>query len=221
MPRDRINAIVMTYNSMSTLDRCIMSLNGRADRILVVDGRYQGFPGKYNSSKDGTVEWILDYQSKADSEVLLYVYPDDIEPVYEYEKRSLSMALVPIGEWILFVDSDEEVTQWPGDPDFELHGICYKIWGISGKYGMYRRLPGLRFTENPHCRVVSDYGEVDFRNFPLLDVIDIVHQPEAKAPKEPEHVEYLNWLWRNPVRGDRLNYDEFLTKIGWIPIQGR
>ena len=58
-----IIATIITYNDIETIENCIKSIKDKVDKIVVVDGKYRDFPGEYEYSTDGTIEYIAGFAS--------------------------------------------------------------------------------------------------------------------------------------------------------------
>ena len=87
--KTKISALVITYNEIDCIDRCIASI-AFADEIIVVD----------SFSTDGTFEYL-----KAHPKVTVLQRP--FENYTDQKSYTLKQAS---HEWILFVDADEVVT---------------------------------------------------------------------------------------------------------------
>ena len=87
--KNKLTALVITYNEMGYIERCIDSVRF-ADEIIVVD----------SYSTDGTYEFLL-----KDPDVTVFRHP------FENFTRQKTVALEKASnDWILFLDADEVVT---------------------------------------------------------------------------------------------------------------
>lgn len=106
---------ICTYASPLLLKRCLKSLEGLADLIIIVHGRYRGFPKvmPHADSFCNTLQVIEDYSniefvdmiSKYDKE------PEDgqLQTQMMHRNRYLDIAKKEGIEWLLIMDDDEYV----------------------------------------------------------------------------------------------------------------
>ncbi len=88
-PRQKLSALIITYNEVGYIERCIESISF-ADEILVVD----------SFSTDGTYEYLLEHPK-------VKVIQNPFENFTAQKSYALRQAT---HDWILFVDADEVVT---------------------------------------------------------------------------------------------------------------
>jgi len=91
-------ATLITYNDIETIKDCIESIEGKVDKIIVVDGKFKDFPGEENISTDGTLE-CLDSFPKIE---ILFTYGLD-----EVDKRNNYLNELKDGDICLNLDADE------------------------------------------------------------------------------------------------------------------
>lgn len=156
--RQRLSVTVITMNEADRLGRCLESVHGWADEIVVLD----------SGSTDDTVEIAKQYTER--------VQVTDWPGYGPQKQRALEQAT---GDWVLSIDADEEVTpELRHDIDTALDEnpscVAYKLpWGVIvyGKlldFGQSARAPlrlfrreGSRFTEvQVHETVEHPAGEV-------------------------------------------------------------
>lgn len=87
----KISVVINTFNEEENIGRCLASVKGFADEIVVVDMH----------STDKTVKIAKKYQAK----VFLHEYTRYVEPA-----RNFALAKTT-GDWILLLDADEELSQ--------------------------------------------------------------------------------------------------------------
>ena len=87
----KISVVINTYNEEKNLARCLESVKGFADEIILVDMQ----------STDKTVEIAKKYGAK----IFYHDYTRYVEPARNF---ALSKAT---GDWILLIDADEELTE--------------------------------------------------------------------------------------------------------------
>jgi glycosyltransferase involved in cell wall biosynthesis len=136
--KNKLTALVITYNEMGYIERCIESVRF-ADEIIVVD----------SYSTDGTYEYLQD-----DPEVSVFRHP------FENFTRQKTVALEKAShDWVLFLDADEVVTPElqveirktinSGTPHaafwcfrkfmFEQEPLKYSGWQTDKNYRLFRK----------------------------------------------------------------------------------
>ena len=90
IPKQKISALVITYNEMGYIEKCIDSVSF-ADEILVVD----------SYSTDGTYEYLLNHPK-------VKVIQNPFENFTAQKSFTLKQAA---NDWVLFLDADEVVTE--------------------------------------------------------------------------------------------------------------
>jgi len=93
-----IYGCIITYDDWPLIKDCIESIYNKVDRIIAVDGRYADFPGDYDFSTDGTLEY-LDSLDKV--ELILLTGVDEVA------KRNTYLINCNDGDTILNLDADE------------------------------------------------------------------------------------------------------------------
>lgn len=86
----KVSVVINTYNEEKKLERCLKSVAGFADEIIVVDMH----------STDKTVEIAKKYKAK----VFFHEYTRYVEPARNF---ALTKA---VGDWIFLIDADEELS---------------------------------------------------------------------------------------------------------------
>jgi glycosyltransferase involved in cell wall biosynthesis len=89
-PKQKISALVITYNEMGYIEKCIDSVSF-ADEILVVD----------SYSTDGTYEYLLNHPK-------VKVIQNPFENFTAQKSFTLKQAT---NDWVLFLDADEVITE--------------------------------------------------------------------------------------------------------------
>jgi glycosyltransferase involved in cell wall biosynthesis len=85
----KLSAVVITYNEEKNLGRCLGSLQGVADEVIVVD----------SNSTDGTVAIAQQYKAK--------IYQRDFDGYGQQKNYATQQAT---NDWVLSLDADEELT---------------------------------------------------------------------------------------------------------------
>jgi hypothetical protein len=106
-----IVAYYSVFNENNELfKKSINSIISYVDKIIVVDGRYKGYPAKNPISNDGTRDFVRSLGNKVE----LYDAPN----LEEWQKWDLMFKYAPKGSWILMLGADNALTS-PED----LHNI--------------------------------------------------------------------------------------------------
>jgi len=148
-----LNLVLITYNDMPLVQKCIESCIEYVDRLIVVDGVFRDFPqGDKPYSTDGTFEYIIGLNCAAEKEVLV------IPGLTEVEKRNQYLIGDP-GDWYLHLDADEWVKnpevlkELPEDADV---AWCEMHWtnGFHRYARLFRAVDGLHYR-GLHYRLVD------------------------------------------------------------------
>lgn len=86
---NKLSAVIITKNEESNIERCLISLQGLVDEIIVVD----------NHSTDNTLEICKKYRCK--------IYSKDWEGFGLAKREAVNKAS---HKWVLSIDADEEIT---------------------------------------------------------------------------------------------------------------
>lgn len=153
-------AAVSVFDEIDFISGCIESLEV-ADRIVVVDGAFAGFPHRAASSTDGTLEWL---EAAARTDGRIEVIPARGVWADEVAKRNAYL-LGHDGDFYLVVDADERLYGGPELIDFLRHApldsyampLFDRPWDRApipaGR--LFKHLPGVRY-EVGDGRVVCD-----------------------------------------------------------------
>lgn len=152
---NRISLCMIVRNEEANLGRCLASVDGIVDEIVVVD----------TGSTDGTKEVARRFGSR----VFDFPWRDDFAAA-----RNFGLAQAT-GEWILVLDADEylaesgaamlaELTSWPGAADVYLLPIKSLMapelgeWLTSLVLRLFRNSPDLRFKGKIHEQLIVPKG---------------------------------------------------------------
>lgn len=194
----RLVANICVYNAADVIGRCLKSLDGIVDRILILDCKWIGFPSKEVNSTDETLDIIRRFRETSKTEVFLITSPI---PMHQYEARNFLLNLVHKNDWILVVDSDETIVKIPTNLMEILSSTKergFKIMTVTKRGNRYaipsvkliKKTRDLHYEEN-HRYVKNRKGLIYAGNFPTLD-IEINHFSE-KGMREKMN-EYKDWL---------------------------
>lgn len=209
----KLVASICVYNSADVIERCLKSLDGVVDRILILDCKWIGFPSEEINSTDGTLDIIRRFRETSKAEVILITSP---VPMHQYEARNHLLNLVHKDDWILIIDSDETIVKVPKnfrailsstkERGFRVFartkkGICYPLPTVE----LIKKTKKLCYEKN-HRYIKDGKGLIYVGNFPTID-IEIAHFPEKVMRKQMN--EYKEWRakWEN-----RNAYKEEPTK---------
>lgn len=112
-------ACLIAYNEADLLPGCLDSLVGKADRIILVDGRIATFPGDGVGSDDSTVDIAKSYGIEVIQSDK--AWPDEITMRNQYLKGK-------DGDWYFMIDADETLlTPLPYPDDLPANAMAYKV----------------------------------------------------------------------------------------------
>lgn len=178
----RISACLIVRNEAANLDRCLASLRGVVDEIVVVD----------TGSDDASVE----IARRHDAVIGRFAWCDDFAAA-----RNASLELAT-GDWILCIDADEELT--PDCRPFlreaivrpHFGGFNAEIINFTGdssddsKYmhqavRLFRRLPEIRFEGRIHEQITPALGAMGlpWADLPGLRILHHGYRPSVMADR--------------------------------------
>lgn len=153
-----ISAVIITYNEARNIERCLLSLQGIADEIIVVD----------SFSSDATPVLSRSLGARVVSHAWLGFGPQKNLGIDEAQHS-----------WILSLDSDEEL-----DDDLRTALLLAKAEGLSGVYAFSR----LNSYYGKFLYHGAEYPDVKIRLFPKGEVRwnkDLVHEDLVLPPALP------------------------------------
>lgn len=153
-----IQLVLITYNDMPLIEKCIESVIDHVDRIVAIDGIFKDFPHAQDEpgySIDGT----LAYLSGLDKEVSLSICPD----LSEVDKRNLYLIAEP-GDWYLVLDTDEWVENPEAlddlpDKDVLFSPVLTKGGSTHFYPRLFRHFEGMHY-EGLHYRLVDSESQL-------------------------------------------------------------
>lgn len=149
---------ISAYNEEWIIEKCLESIKPFADRIIIVEGRFLGFPGPPHST-DNTVEIARRYTN----EII-----EDVQDLPQHEQRSLYFQGKP-GDVYVIIDADWELDGdffkeyfWESDAD---------VWHIYGYTPVAERsqLFPLAFRHVPGIHHGVGNLPYDCRDKPMLE----------------------------------------------------
>jgi glycosyltransferase involved in cell wall biosynthesis len=153
----KISVVLATFNEEKNLARCLDSVAGLADEIVVVDG----------SSADNTVNIAKKYNAK--------VITTDNKPNFHINKNMAIAAAK--GEWILQLDADEVVSPELAAEikDVVTSGVCNGYWVNRKNWFLARFLTKGGQYPDPTLRLYK-------QGFGHLPAQDVHEQAEVVGP---------------------------------------
>jgi hypothetical protein len=217
----KLHALVAVYNCQETIYDCLKALSTFCNRIVILEGKWVGYPYEGLHSTDNTRREIERFMFDLPFNTTLdfkYLIAD--REYHQYEARNILINEVPIGDWFITVDSDEIMVCHPRDTQWLLNsfakegvkGLCiYGYDEIDRVQGQGRRLDLPRMhikTKDMHWS--ENHRYLDDENGPI--VYNRKDYPEAPSfimlrkgghkVQRPVSEEYKNWLyqWENRNR---------------------
>ncbi len=158
-----IVACISAFNAEATIARTLDSLKELVDRVIVVDGAWEGF-ADYPESKDATIQIAESYNGNPFTVTILRnttgaPYRSEMEKRPKY----LDPTLLKQGDYILYIDDDEFVCQGALQTRKVIlatkethHGavVWTKVedgkWNRMGEYvRLIQYVPGMKYGVNP------------------------------------------------------------------------
>jgi glycosyltransferase involved in cell wall biosynthesis len=203
---------IIAYNEEQLLPACLESIKGKVDRIVLVEGRIDTFPGDDFTSQDKTIEIAKDYGCEV-------IEPSGKAWTGEAEMRSQYL----VGnddDWYIFIDADEVcMTLLPKIDMISPHFNAFKIMvrHIPEGHGKYRprlfRHTGYMEYKNIHDGLFSDGELISNPNtVPALDSIWFAHYQTKrdKLRREQKHDYYRKGYSHEPeyrIKWRMTNHD--------------
>lgn len=212
---NKLSVVLATFNEESNLDRCLSSVEGIADEIIVVDG----------SSSDRTAEIARRYGAR--------VVVTENHPIFHINKqKAIEMAKFP---WILQMDADEEVSKPLAE---EIVKVINMSQGEMDKYQGEIKKRKL-FLRHQHLLDIRDgkigLSEGDYAGFfiPRLNyflgsylrhggvypdgVIRLIRNGKAFLPAKDVHEQIVisgrvGWLQSDLIHRDSPTFGRYLSR---------
>jgi tetratricopeptide (TPR) repeat protein len=218
----RLSAVMIVKNEAVHIERCIKSLHGIVDEIVLVD----------TGSTDGTVE--LAKKAAGDIKLILGNFPwiDDFSAA-----RNASLDLAT-GDWALCIDADEELTEGSeGEirqalirPYFG--GFHIKVVNYTGDEGdsstfihnplrLFRLLPTTRFTGRIHEQTTDSIlaSGLPMGNFRSATLLHYGYRPSEMALKN-KSARFISMLERE-VRDNPNDAFQWFNLANAYTVYGR
>jgi len=164
-------ACIIAYNEARLLPGCLESIRHKVDKIVVVEGRIETFPGKWAYSTDNTVG----IAKEAGAQVITSPTP------WADEATMRNQFLVGNeGDWYIIIDADERcMTQLPNIHSLpaNIHAYSIMVKMIGDGHGKYRP------------RLFRHRGKMEFR-----EIHDALFS-DGVLVSNPQNVPHLNSVW--------------------------
>lgn len=158
--KKKISLCMITKNEESNLARCLRSVAGIVDEVIVVD--------------TGSTDQTKQVAEQAGAIVLSHTWQEDFSAA---RNASLEMAT---GDWILFLDADETLAPGTGQAlqqltTKEMEGYFIKIINLIGEEGSIETSPDLVF------RMFRNKSEYRFRGRIHEQIVDVILENNKQA----------------------------------------
>lgn len=128
---------ITTFNDLNTITDALYSLAKVADKIIVLDGSWKGFPypGRSGSSDDGTLEIVENIVKKPEVDFKSKQW-DIITRMWKSEKHKFneSFKRCEVGDWLLFLQGHECILYSYG---IGMIGKFETLFGMDAGYVMF------------------------------------------------------------------------------------
>jgi glycosyltransferase involved in cell wall biosynthesis len=196
-----LNLVLISYNDMPLIQKCLDSVKDYVDQIIMVDGIFADFPlrsGDKPISTDGTIECLINLATEAEKIIV------SAPGFSEVEKRNKYLLGEP-GDWHLHLDADE----WVENPETLAQlpetdiGLCEIRWTnrFSRCPRLFRHIDGLHYDGLHHRLVDKDgnlYAEIretgpgyTSEKHPLRIQHDIAARPEHRKAQKTTYYRRL------------------------------
>jgi hypothetical protein len=173
----KVNVMMNIYEEKDHILLSLESVKRIAKKIYILDGTVKLFPAKpdYNSyaespaSRDGTIELIKEWAKKAPVPVSLWESREIWES--EADKKNWLLSKIPIGEYVLILDGDEELYaaydfQPDGVSDYQTVTLftghaSFAPFSFKAYYSprLWINQPNRRFRNPSKDQLVTGWGE--------------------------------------------------------------
>ena len=185
-------ATIITYNDIETIKDCINSVKDKVDRIVVVDGKYRDFPGRYDFSTDGTIEYIS--WVAGDYKIIFR----SVTRLDEVAKRNMYFQYISDGDVVLNLDADEILTGEIPELTADIGIVQVGEWGDRKRHRRTNRF--FRYRDGLHYwgthKMILDAEDRVFVNLDRTG--DYTHQLITE----------FELLHRNDLRSDKRKADK-------------
>jgi len=200
----KLHAIINVYNGAETILTTLESLLGKVDNVFVLDGRWIGVEGVYGNhlhSTDGTVRCVGKFAKKHMNEISIMIILAD-KSMHQVESRQFLLDIIPEGDWILVIDSDELMI-WTDDFKKILETTKEKAFAIYGKnpriklgsLRFVKKTKNMRYGKNHRIIINDDDGEILLGDLKALPVQMVHHSKSNVKMMRKAMKDYESWLW--------------------------
>lgn len=187
-------AAINAYNEQQLLPSCLASLEGKVNRIVVVDGRYENFPGSEAASTDKTVVIARAFGA----EVIL---PPNNQPWPDQPTKRTAYLVGKEGDWYLRIDADERlIGQLPSVATLDFNKV-YALRIMWPNTLLNSWVPcifahrGIMLYDKVHCALFSDSELVTTAtNVIRLEQPFLIHLKDYRSMERRQaKQEYYRW----------------------------
>ena len=220
----KIWGCVIVYNNADYLRATLESIKILCDGIIIIDGKYEAYPGKYHYSTDGSYDIILDFIETWKNDVDITFIPAKLWKT-QVEKRNayLEHDEIDVGDWLFVIDGDEAlICRNAEDTRKELAELYHqgralvRISNYSDRFRFFVKTEGMRY-EGYHWNVIDPAtGEnvndlVDAaqhiygKPIKTAEIAHFKHQrhPQVKRDKEAFYIH------RKPIEDPHIQIDMY------------
>jgi hypothetical protein len=206
----KLYAVVPVYQAEETIYECLSALSKFCDVIIVREGKWIGYEGPLHST-DRTIEEVFRFIRENDSQCQVD-FGLNAKEYNQYEVRNILISQVPIGDWYIWIDSDEIVKVYPtrervqelisADVDgYQTYAYeeNSKEPSLLNNTRMLRMTKGQHYTLN-HRYLDDDKGPIVFggpRQPPLKEIIHFHKTSKVMRSKAEEYKKWLNEFENN------------------------
>ncbi len=214
----KLTACLIVKNESANLDRCLRSLRGVVDEIVVID--------------TGSTDDTLAIAERYDAKIGFFAWCDDFSAA---RNESLRLAT---GNWILWIDADEELapgaarailqaTVRPQYVGFSLEIVNYTDDREGGNefvhwpIRLFRNLPGVKFNERIHEQVMPSLAPYNLP-WARLDGGQILHHGyRPQQVEEKGKVERTVGMLEAAVRENSGDYFQWFNLANALIVAKR
>ncbi|MBT8188476.1 MAG: glycosyltransferase family 2 protein [Croceitalea sp.] len=225
-PKQKISALIITYNEIGYIEKCIESISF-ADEIIVVD----------SYSTDGTFEYLANHRN-------VQVVQRRFENFTDQKSFALKQAS---NDWVLFVDADEVVTKnlqseiietinGPAPAEaywfyrkfmYQTRPLHFSGWQTDKNHRLFRKSKA-RFTSE---KIVHETLQIEGRSNCLKEKLThycykdyddykhkMLHYGMLRAQEELQKGKQFNYfkMWIKPVW--KFTYN-FIVRLGFLDLK--
>jgi glycosyltransferase involved in cell wall biosynthesis len=203
---------VIAYNEAALLPGCLQSLTAQVDRLIVVEGRIEDFPGSGSTSTDNTLAIAQQYTDEVITPDLK-AWPTEQAMRNQYLRGSA-------GDWYIILDADE-VLLTPLPDMRTLRSPVYRVplqmHGTS-HHALIRRVykhTGMMEYRHAHDAMYSDGILVSNGHEKVLPHVEVYHRQPLRSTERRA----LKVVKRQKTQAREKAFREHLAEISHVHYQ--